>query len=65
MFLIVEKSISNTSGICHAFYRHVKANNKCMKNPSYLKYWKVNNFYGWEVSQKLPANDFRWVKEPS
>ena len=32
MFLIVEKSISNISGICHAFYRHVKANNKYMKN---------------------------------
>ena len=30
---------------------------------SYLKYWNVNNFYGWAVSQKLTENDFKWVEE--
>ena len=27
--------------------------------PSCLKYWDVNNLYGWEVSQKLPVNGFK------
>ena len=32
---------------------------------SYLKCGNVNNFYGWAMSQKLPANDFKWVEESS
>ena len=54
MLLMVEKGIRG--GICHAFYRYVKANNKYLKNydknkePSYLKYWNVNNLYGWALS---------------
>ena len=32
---------------------------------SYLKYWNVDNFYGWAVSQKLSVNDFKWVEETS
>ena len=61
MFLMVEKRIRD--GICHSIYRYVKANNKYMKNyyknkePSYLKYWEVNNLYGWAMSQKLPVNE--------
>ena len=41
-------------GICHAIYRHAKAH-KCMKDYdeneelSYLKYWDVNNLYGWAM----------------
>ena len=30
-----------------------------------LKYWDVNIFYGWAVSQKLSVNDFKWVEETS
>ena len=30
-----------------------------------LKYWDVNSFYGWAVSQKLSVNDFKWVEETS
>ena len=30
-----------------------------------LKYWDVNSFYDWAVSQKLSVNDFKWVEETS
>ena len=35
------------------------------KESSYLKYWDVNNLYGWEISQKLPVNNFEWIKNAS
>ena len=35
------------------------------KESSYLQYWDVNNLYRWEVSQKLPVNDFKWVEDIS
>ena len=31
------------------------------KESSYPKYWDVNNFNGWTMSQTLPVNDFVWV----
>ena len=64
MLLMVKKGISGA--ICHALHRYAKANNKYMKDcdsstkSSYIKYWDVNNPYGWEVSQRLPVDDFRW-----
>ena len=36
------------------------------KESSYLDdYWDVNNLYGWTVLQKLPVDDFKWVKYTS
>ena len=32
---------------------------------SYLMYLDANKFYGRGMSQKLPANDFKWVKKLS
>ena len=53
MLLMVEKCIRG--GICHAIHRHAKSNSKYMKDydknkeSSYLKYWDVNNLYGWTM----------------
>ena len=69
MLLIVEKGIRG--GICNTIYRYAKANNKYMKDydknkeSSYLNYWDVNNLYGWAMSQKLPVNNFEWIKDTS
>ena len=32
---------------------------------SNLKYWNVNNLYGWAMSQKLPVNGVKWVEDLS
>ena len=64
---MVEKGIRGI--ICHSIYRYAKANNKylkdCHKNKesSYIQYWHVNNLYGWAMSQKLPINNFEWIKD--
>ena len=69
MLLMVEKG--NRGGICRSINRYVKANNKYIKDfdknkeLSYLKYWNVNNLYGWAMSQKLSVNDFKWVEDIS
>ena len=47
----------------------MKANSKYMKHhdknkeSSYLQYWDVNNLYGWAMSQKLRANNFKWIED--
>ena len=67
MMLLTGKGIR--VGICQASHRHAKANNPYLKNydkdiiSSYIKYLDANNLYGWAMSQKLPVNDFKWVKK--
>ena len=69
MLLMVEQGIRG--GICHSIHRYVKANNKYMENndenkeSSYIQYIDANNLYGWAMSQKLPVNNFKWVKDRS
>ena len=69
MLLMVEKGIRG--GIYQVTYRYAKANNKYMKNynknieSSYFIYLDVNDLNGWAMSQKLPVNGFKWVKDLS
>ena len=69
MLLLVEKGIRGA--ICHSIYQYAKANNKYMKDydknkeSSYIQYWDVNNLYGWAMLQKLPVNNFEWIKDTS
>ena len=69
MLLMIEKEFRG--GICYTIHWYAKANNKYMedygknKEPSYLKYWDVNNLYGWEMSQTLPGNKFECIKDTS
>ena len=69
MLLMVEKGIRG--GICQAIYRYAKASNKYMNNHnkrkiiSYLMYLDANNSYGWAMSQKLPVDGFKCVKDLS
>ena len=55
----------------HARYRYATANNKYMRNhnkdkkSSYVMFWDANNLYQWAMSQKLPVDGFKWVKNKS
>ena len=66
MLLMAEEGIRG--GICHSIHRYAKANNKYMKKydknneSSYIQYLDANNLYGWAMSQKLPVNGFKWIK---
>ena len=67
MLVMIEKGIRG--GICQATHRYAKADNKYVKNydknneSSYIEYLDANNLYGWAMSQKLPVNGFKWVKQ--
>ena len=69
MLLMVEEGIRGE--IYHSIHRYAKSNNKYMKNydknkeSSYNQYLDANNLYGWAMSQKLPVNGFKWVKDTS
>ena len=66
MLLIAEKSIRG--GTCHSIYRYAKVNNKCMKDYNKnkeLSYWNATNLYGRAMPQKLPVDNFEWIKDTS
>ena len=67
LILMIKKGIRG--GIRQSTHRYAKANNKYMKNydenneSSYIEYLDANSLYGWAMSQKLPVNSFKWVKQ--
>ena len=70
MLLMVEERIRGE--ICHSIQDTLKQIiNKYMKNydkneeSSYIQYLDTNNLYGWAMSQKLPANGFKWIEDTS
>ena len=69
MFLMIKKGIRE--GICHSFFRYVKANNKYMKHydknkeSSFIQYQDANVLYGWAMLQKFPVNNFEWIEDTS
>ena len=63
MLLMVEKGIRGE--MRHEIRHYAEAHKKYIKESSYLKYWDVNNLYGWAVSQKLPVNTFEWMQVTS
>ena len=65
MLLMIEEG--TRGGMCQSIHRYAKASNKYVKNydksieSSYLTHLDANSLYGWAMSQKLPANGFKWV----
>ena len=35
------------------------------KESTCIQYWDLNNLYGLAMSQKLPVNNFEWIKDTS
>ena len=67
MLMMFEEGIRG--GMCQAVYRYGEANNKYMNNydenmeSSFLEYVDANNLYGWAMPQKLPVDNFKWIKK--
>ena len=68
MLLMVKKLLEEEY---KSTYWSSKANNKYIKDydknkeSSCLKFWDLNNLYGWEMWQKLPLNNFQWIEDTS
>ena len=66
MLMMSERGIRG--GITHIAKRYAEANNKYMieynpdKPSTYIQYLDANNLYGWAMSQSLPTNGFKWMK---
>ena len=67
MHLFIEKGMRG--GISYIAKRHSKANNIYMecydssKENIYIIYHDATNLYGWEMSQYLPYNGFKWLNQ--
>ena len=65
-YLFIEKGLRG--GISYIAKRYAKANNKYMndydpKKPStFISYLDMNNLYGWAMSEYLPYERFKWLK---
>ena len=55
-------------GISYIAKRYAKANNKYMndydpkKQSTFISYLDMNNLYGWAMSEYLPYEGFKWLK---
>ena len=65
-YLFIEKGLRG--GISYIAKRYSKANNKYIndydpKKPStFISYLDMNNLYGWAMSEYLPYEGFKWLK---
>ena len=65
-YLFIEKGL--TGEISYIAKRYAKANNKYMndydpkKQPAFVSYLDLNNLYGWAMSEYLPYDGFKWLK---
>ena len=63
MLLMVEKYI--TGRICHSMYDTCRKNQDINLELLHTQYWDAKNLYGWAMSQRLPVNNFEWIKDTS
>ena len=65
-YLFIEKG--TRGGVSYIAKRYAKANNKYMsdydsnKQSTFITYLDKNNLYGWAMSEYLPYNEFKWLK---
>ena len=65
-YFFIEKGLRG--GISYIAKRYAKANNKYMndydpkKLSTFISYLDMNNLYGWAMSQYLPYERFKWLK---
>ena len=65
-YLFIEKGLKG--GISYNAKRYAKANNKYMndydpkKQSTFISYLDMNNLYGWAMSEYLPYEGFKWLK---
>ena len=65
-YLFIEKGLRGR--ISYIAKRYAKANNKYMndydpkKQSTFMSYLDMNNLYGWAMSEYLPYEKFKWLK---
>ena len=65
-YLFIEKGLRG--GISYIGKRYAKANNKYMndydlkKQSTFISYFDINNLYGWPMSESLPYEEVKWLK---
>ena len=65
-YLFIEKGLRG--GISYIAKRYAKANNKYInyydpkKQSTFISFLDMNNLYGWAMSEYLPDEEFKWLK---
>ena len=65
-YLFIEKGLRG--GISYIAKRYAKANNKYMndydpkESSTFISYLDMNDLYGWAMSEYLPYEGFKWLK---